>query len=1134
MSGEGFIANDSNDFHHLDHPDSSSDNRHLQLSTLNSSSHDKGATGSAPECDYPSRSHQACHSEIQRATDGSNGLRIGRVGGRLRLIDNDGKEITVVRSSRMPQSDIHYGSDSSALSTTQEIDPEMLKSFRSYDYGDSLLQTSQQVNNAKDKDSETRQHTERTLEEQDTGHIQLCYEPTSPLQFSTGLHETISGDQTHLATDNELPLDPRTPAPRRPIFLQSAPVALMNESQLFEATQASPALGFTPGPAIPSSVRPSPDVWNVGEVSSRKVSSPLATRNGAISPAPPAIDLSSQAESEEINEDEDEDFTPRHASAHIAVSSFQRHGTEPRDQYISVQHSQRQKQQPLVGSSQLSNASDDALFYDEEFELKYRAKAIRQKAAKSLHRHASRTTMASDDENDVEVPSTAKRGRRRSATDDYIAQCEGFDARDSQASGVIRDSQGQPQLVTGSDKQNLKVGNTSPVPYASMKTTPGVNGSAKTATAPDSDNDVDSSPPANSEASTERLPSQAFQNLSGGLQHLFQTPATQRLSHLAKSDEIVPETSPTRPKAIPYGQGSDKTVKANDCSPQKSSRVLQIPINLEAFTPSPILPSYSLVKTSEKAGEQSFGYSNFDLRTTQSEILQGEISGSVQDHQSPTTQLQSTSSSALSHFASTPTDPNVSSPTIVTEVSSLGRENETEDGTQTMSMVNARSSPENDELEACVSITSEEGLRNLTEIRRVTDVSEASRNLGLNAPRSQRNKQPAVSESVEPEPAKHISVINTSVGSITTHPTRNPSSRTLRALSKSDNAKLPASTVSIKAPTRHSKRVAENERARSVDMNPTTPTKMRRFVESSNNSSGSGLFSNMVFCVSYVSRQEEKSRVVKLLEQHGGLILENGFDELFEAPSSAPTTPSTLKRRYASEGEICHLSLKPMAERLGFACLIADEHSRRAKYMQALALGLPCISGFWVLHCVSTGKVLPWGAYMLAAGKSDFLGGAVRSRVLATYPAETSKIVDVIALRPKLLQGKNILLVTRKGKAEETRRPYHFLTQASGASSVKRVLSIEEARKALLEAHESQKSWDWVYVDSDKHTEMKDTEKLLFGLKGGKRKRSSVVTDHSDNDTDAPDRKKTRLVGDEYIIQSLIFGGLMDFDEAQP
>ncbi|KAK3088926.1 radiation sensitive protein rad9, partial [Teratosphaeriaceae sp. CCFEE 6253] len=63
------------------------------------------------------------------------------------------------------------------------------------------------------------------------------------------------------------------------------------------------------------------------------------------------------------------------------------------------------------------------------------------------------------------------------------------------------------------------------------------------------------------------------------------------------------------------------------------------------------------------------------------------------------------------------------------------------------------------------------------------------------------------------------------------------------------------------------------------------------------------------------------------------------------------------------------LVLKAKYKHLGFVALVADRHSRRAKYMQALALGLPTLSGRWLADSLDAedDHPVPWAKYLLAA-----------------------------------------------------------------------------------------------------------------------------------------------------------------------
>jgi BRCA1 C Terminus (BRCT) domain len=260
----------------------------------------------------------------------------------------------------------------------------------------------------------------------------------------------------------------------------------------------------------------------------------------------------------------------------------------------------------------------------------------------------------------------------------------------------------------------------------------------------------------------------------------------------------------------------------------------------------------------------------------------------------------------------------------------------------------------------------------------------------------------------------------------------------------------------------------------------------------------------MAFAVSYQRREQEKDEVTKLIRDNGGRILDEGFDALFETPKLKDVEPG--------------LTLSAAAKPLGFSALIADEHSRKAKYMQALALGLPCISGQWILACIGKGALLDWSPYLLCAGQSSFLGNAMKSRTLQPYPATGAALEATLEARDKLLEGKSVLIVTSRGKADK-RKPYIFLTRALGPSRVGQVGDLSEARTKL-----GSETWDLLYSDGPQ----KEAAATIFGTttsSGGSKKRKRGPVDAEDS---APSPKRTRVIDDETMIQSLILGQLME------
>ncbi|KAK4544212.1 hypothetical protein LTR36_004422 [Oleoguttula mirabilis] len=292
---------------------------------------------------------------------------------------------------------------------------------------------------------------------------------------------------------------------------------------------------------------------------------------------------------------------------------------------------------------------------------------------------------------------------------------------------------------------------------------------------------------------------------------------------------------------------------------------------------------------------------------------------------------------------------------------------------------------------------------------------------------------------------------------------------------------------------------------------------------------GAGLFSGMAFAISYGTNEAEKAEVTRHIQRNGGIILENGFDELFDLPNLDDTAATA-----AADAAYSGLGVKPEYEHLGFVALIADSHTRRAKYMQALALGLPTLSGRWIADSLSAAErsqdagPLPWHKYLLAAGESAYLNGAVRSRAIPAYSAAEARLADTIANREILLNGDGVLIVApMKSKAVwKRRKAYAFLTLALGAGSVKRVADLAEA-KALTEDGES---WKWVYVDGS----VADASAVLFGAHGDaaakKRKRGADAVAKVDGKamSVASSDGKVKIVNDEFVVQSLILGALVD------
>ena len=311
--------------------------------------------------------------------------------------------------------------------------------------------------------------------------------------------------------------------------------------------------------------------------------------------------------------------------------------------------------------------------------------------------------------------------------------------------------------------------------------------------------------------------------------------------------------------------------------------------------------------------------------------------------------------------------------------------------------------------------------------------------------------------------------------------------------------------------------------------NPSTPSSRARRIKGSgmthsrsvptSAAASAGIFDNMAFAVTNISDPALRASLRHQICSNGGRLLADGFDELFDIPSFGPASPS---KRSSKKDTDRSFHLTEVGKQTGFTCLIADKHCRMAKYIQALALGIPCLASRWIQDCITKQQILPWLPYLLAAGESAFLGGAIRSRLLPSFPPETSNLTTMIDSRSKPLDGDSVLLIMEKGE-EEKMKSHPLITHALGARKVSRAANLDAAAHAIEEAKANGEPWDWVYS----HDKEDKAEKALFGRASLSKKRKRFSRATEDGGVQAG-RGKTRVVGNEFVIQSLILGQLVE------
>ncbi|KAJ4336380.1 radiation sensitive protein rad9 [Ascochyta clinopodiicola] len=302
--------------------------------------------------------------------------------------------------------------------------------------------------------------------------------------------------------------------------------------------------------------------------------------------------------------------------------------------------------------------------------------------------------------------------------------------------------------------------------------------------------------------------------------------------------------------------------------------------------------------------------------------------------------------------------------------------------------------------------------------------------------------------------------------------------------------------------------------------------------------SGGGTFSNMAFVLTSTGDGMDKDAVARAIKTNGGRVLEQGFHELFDTQSIEISASQSRRTSVSTIDEAGVLGLKEEYRKLGFVALITDSHSRSTKYLQALALNVPCLHLRWVNDSLSASRALSFARYLLPAGVSKYLdpNGIVRSRAIRVYDPSSDSVSfeQTFEARDLLLKDQSVLLVTGKSKKEiEKRQPFVFLTHALGSANIGRCADLAAATQLLAHG-----TWDWVYVDSEQSS-LADAAAELFGAgapaksakssfkKGKKRKRDDGDADELLAKGELSGRR-IRIASAEFVIQSLILGALVD------
>jgi hypothetical protein len=294
----------------------------------------------------------------------------------------------------------------------------------------------------------------------------------------------------------------------------------------------------------------------------------------------------------------------------------------------------------------------------------------------------------------------------------------------------------------------------------------------------------------------------------------------------------------------------------------------------------------------------------------------------------------------------------------------------------------------------------------------------------------------------------------------------------------------------------------------------------------------------MAFVLTSTAADVDKEIVARQIKSNGGMVLEQGFHELFESePSEAPTLSQSRRRSASTIEGSAALVLKHTYKDLGFVALISDSHSRSTKYIQALALNVPCLHIRWIHDSLNASRAAPFTRYLLPAGVSKFLdpNGVVRSRTMTTYdPAgEDVTFAQTIQERDLLFQDQNVLLITGKSKKEiEKRQPFVFLCHALGSATVGRCADLVTASDMLANG-----KWDWIYVDNGEVGVAEAAAALLGTEKSAASGKAKKAKKRKRDETEVHEELlikgevngiRVKITCAEFVIQSLILGALIE------
>ncbi|KAA1471085.1 hypothetical protein DENSPDRAFT_775740 [Dentipellis sp. KUC8613] len=160
----------------------------------------------------------------------------------------------------------------------------------------------------------------------------------------------------------------------------------------------------------------------------------------------------------------------------------------------------------------------------------------------------------------------------------------------------------------------------------------------------------------------------------------------------------------------------------------------------------------------------------------------------------------------------------------------------------------------------------------------------------------------------------------------------------------------------------------------------------------------------LTFTLGFRDPESTRSSMEQRIVSNGGQLLKDWADIL-----QITTKRTTTAKRWIITQQ--DLKYKPKAG-VNKVILVSDDANQKAKYLVALALGVPCVALEW-LDTVDDDTIESWSHHLLPAGYSEPLDARVSQLVDMDWGNSNEHLTEILSnsVPTKVFTGKSVLLV---------------------------------------------------------------------------------------------------------------------------